>query len=218
MLHAVDGHRREDVMATDRIVQFRDGQTPPTREEIEQLLRNFFSSAALDISWSAGRFYVTLVGKSTFALSGLGHTTQEAGLLALRTSPLGCDERWIEVWSEAWGTDPSASSQRAKDICIITRHADEFTSALADGLVSLIARQWKGDVEGTNPYRDMLLSLLIEIESGAEWSKSEVRAAKPPPVGFGAAFHLTNLVRHRLEAAEGAPFMDILALARRREG
>jgi hypothetical protein len=75
------------------------------------------------------RFYVTLVGSWSHPLRGVAPVSP--GELEWGERPH--DERYIEVVC-------------LEPIDVITRHADDFTNACADGLARVLARGWGGSV------------------------------------------------------------------------
>jgi hypothetical protein len=115
-------------MALDRWVYFR-GEARPTREQLGQLLEDFFGQAG-EVKWDRDRFFVVLVGKPSHPLkrmpgvpSWMAATSEEA------------EKRWIEVWMDE------------KCVDVMTRMSDAFTNALAHGLAELIARFWDGGLQ-----------------------------------------------------------------------
>lgn len=130
-------------MAQDRFVNWKS--KGPTRKETRQVLEDFFSEAATKIEWRKDRFFVHLVGthsNPTKRTKGLSDYPQQPGsplrpgfrpvIMEINTPSEG---RHIEVWLSRTSLD------------IITRHGDEFTNSLAEGLAKLFARLWQGELE-----------------------------------------------------------------------
>jgi len=117
-------------MACDRFVYWKERK--PTQAEVEAVLHNFLGDAALEIKWHGDRFFVLLVGTKTLAFKGLGHPHEKA-FLADNAPPH--HKRYIEVWLDSECLD------------VMTRHGDEFTNAVADGLVAAFVRFWQGQLE-----------------------------------------------------------------------
>lgn len=113
-------------MAYDRFIYFENRK--PTSAEVERILKNFFGDAGKVVRDGA-RWTVSLPGKPTAPLEGI------EGALARAVRD---DARWLEAYHHQ-GKGP--------DLDVITREQDEFVMALADGLVALFARFYKGRVE-----------------------------------------------------------------------
>ena len=110
-------------MALDRFVYFKN-EAPP-REEVQNLLHDFFNEAFIDIIWSGGRFFITLPGQQSDPYKQI-----TGKMRSIQNGP-----RFIEVYI---GDD---------NIDIITRHGDAYTSCIAEGLANVIARAWNGKRE-----------------------------------------------------------------------
>jgi hypothetical protein len=107
-------------VSSDRTAHWTD--TAPTDLEIRTVTENFFGAAAESYRKDGARLYIYLYGRSSSALRSIQGVVQER-------RPT---ERWIEVWF-------------GKEYCsVITRSADEYTSALADGLHALLIQAFKG--------------------------------------------------------------------------
>ncbi len=115
-------------MALDRFVNFKD--RVPTKKEILTTIEDYFGGAAEDIQWGGGRYTITLRGQRSEALRRI------KGVAALSPSE---GERWIEVYLSLRGKD--------KNIDVITRQADPYTNAVAEGYAKLIARFWEGELQ-----------------------------------------------------------------------
>lgn len=113
-------------MSQDRFVKLRD--TPPTVAELQWLLEDFFAGAAESIHWGGDRFFVNLGGQCSDPLRRLGRDRYAPEPFL----------RWLEVW---------CSREDPKTISVITRHGDEYVSALADGIARLLALRWNGTEE-----------------------------------------------------------------------
>lgn len=111
-------------MAQDRFVNWKS--KGPTRKETRQVLEDFFAEAATKIEWRKGRFFVHLVGT---------HSNPTKRMRGLTDCPQQPEGRYIEVWLSRTSLD------------IITRHGDEFTNSLAEGLAKLFSRLWQGELE-----------------------------------------------------------------------
>lgn len=117
-------------MALDRFVYFRRAKKP-TKKELRLVLDDFFGGATTEIKWDRDRFFVTLVGRHTNALRRM----EDVPDFVRREPDPGFEGRHLEVWI---GSDC---------IDVMTRQADEFTNALAEGFAKLVARFWHGDLE-----------------------------------------------------------------------
>jgi len=118
-------------VSADRFIYFKKGTTPPTKDEIESLLRNYFGAAATEIEWRSDRFYVTLHGHPSFPFAEIAPDVPNPYK--------GEDERerWIEVWLD----------RKDGTVDVMTRHMDHYTGALATDLARTIARYWRGRLE-----------------------------------------------------------------------
>jgi hypothetical protein len=110
-------------MACDRFIYWNDDQRP-TKDEIGKILEDYFGAFATEIRWNQDRFVVSLVGDGTSMFNRVSG--------AYRV-PNG--SRWIEVWMEKGSLD------------VITRLADNATSALADELARRLARFYCGRLD-----------------------------------------------------------------------
>lgn len=109
-------------MALDRFVYWK--KRKPTKKEVRAVLTNFLGGVG-SIRWNKDRFFITLPGEQRAALKGF---VRNAGATLN-------DARWIEVWFDSQSLD------------IMTRQADEFTSALASELAKIFARFWEGKLD-----------------------------------------------------------------------
>lgn len=113
-------------MALDRIIRF-DGPGP-SKEHLHLVVQDFFGEGATSsISWHMDRLFVSLNGSCSFPFRRLPGAPQNPFIPG--------DERWIEIWTEGSVVD------------VITRQADPFTNALAQGLAEQVARHWGGVFE-----------------------------------------------------------------------
>lgn len=108
-------------MSQDRFVRFPASR--PTVDEMRCLLEDFFASAAESIKWESDRFFVIIPGPCSDALRRLGRDRYAS-------EPF---DRALEVW---FGRDGVIS--------VITRHADDYVSALADRIAHVIVLRWQG--------------------------------------------------------------------------
>lgn len=116
-------------MAYDRFVNWTDKR--PTRKEVQHVLEDYFAEAATKIAWSKDRFFIDLVGTHTNPLRRMKDAHESA---RLDPEP-GHEGRLIEVWLSKTSLD------------VMTRHGDEFTNRVADGLAKLFARFWQAELE-----------------------------------------------------------------------
>jgi hypothetical protein len=112
-------------MSLDRFVNWKKER--PTKRQVRAVLRDFFSTYH-SIKWDRDRFYIKLPGKPSCAYRSLARTRK----IPLSELPQG---RCIEVHLGKGNLD------------VITRHADEYTNALAQGLAEAFSRFWDGDLE-----------------------------------------------------------------------
>lgn len=117
-------------MALDRFVYWKKNKDKPTKDQVEQVIRDYLGEVMTSLKWEGDRFFVCLVGKTTAPLKSVA--TED--MRRIVTSNDG-EERYIEVW-------PS-------DDCldVMTRRSDEFTNNVADGLAKIFARFWQGRLE-----------------------------------------------------------------------
>lgn len=113
-------------MSLDRFVRFGEGAAP-TKNDVQCLLEDFFGGAAWSIVWNEDRFFVDFAARCSDALRRLGRDFY-------KHEPF---DRTLEVWL----------SPTAPVISVITRHADDYVSALADGIARVVALRWGGEVE-----------------------------------------------------------------------
>jgi hypothetical protein len=114
-------------MAADRFVYF-EGERAPTSAEVQRILENFFNGVG-QLVRDGARWTVRLPGRPCSALAGVD---------GARVRALPDDERWLEVYHQQ-GSQPYVD--------VITRAQDEFVSSLADGLVAVFKRFYRGRVE-----------------------------------------------------------------------
>ena len=107
-------------MALDRFVRFPKGKGPK-KTEVELVVRNYFGDAG-KVEWKQDTLTVLLPGKPTWTLKGI-----EPDMMPRMRN----EERWVEVYGHR------------SQVTITTRRADEFTNALADGLMQIFARYWE---------------------------------------------------------------------------
>ena len=109
-------------MAHDNFVYWTE--TPP-RQEVEQIVENFFGGAAV-FEKKESHWMITLPGSPTHPLEYIVPSVED-GL---------ADERWIEVWFTGYD----------ECIDIATRHQDDFTKALAKRLAERIAAHYQAQL------------------------------------------------------------------------
>lgn len=117
-------------MALDLFVRWKDRK--PTKDQAENVIRNFMGGAELTLEWKSDRFFVRVPGSNSVPYKGLGNKF-EAAMIERYKPPH--DGRCIEVWL---GDD---------SLDVMTREADEFTNALAQGLAECFSRYWGGMLE-----------------------------------------------------------------------
>ncbi len=120
---------KEFHMPRDRVVRFDEESQPRARADLKHLVEDYFGAVAASVEWQEDRFYVTLVGRPSCPARRIDWAPH------LVRRPYDDEVRSIEVWM---GDD---------SIYVMTRMQDDLTSCLADGLVSLIARAWRGTLE-----------------------------------------------------------------------
>ena len=129
-------------MGLDRFVHFP--KKAPSYDDIKHLLEDYVSGLALQIDFGKGRsnnkdtefWTVQLPGVPTFPfrrVEGFESLNFHSG------GTMWPKERWFEVVVTRKG-------KKVTDIDVITRLADEMTSVIAEGLVTLCVRCWKAKV------------------------------------------------------------------------
>jgi hypothetical protein len=134
-------------MGLDRFVRWTT--TVPTVVQLRMLLEDYFGDIAA-VSFENARFVCELNSRDSHAMRRMEHLSQAARDAAQYLTGEG-EVRVIEVFVHDRGrydVEPC--------IDIITRHADEFTNALAEGLMLLCARLWDGrlDIDQCNWLRE----------------------------------------------------------------
>jgi len=116
-------------MASDRFVRWKKN-TKPTKDEVEQVIKDYLGETMTSLKWEGDRFFACLVGKTTAPLKSVA----DEDLRRILTHRDG-EERWMEVW--------------LADDCldVMTRGMDEYTNNVADGLAKIFARFWQGKLE-----------------------------------------------------------------------
>lgn len=116
-----------NVMSCDRFVHWKDNR--PTKDELQFALEDYIGKAG-KVKWSedGGRWTCRLAGNSSFPLQRVLPVDNIFVKAFWAEHPW---ERWFEVF---WGDDY---------ISVITRRADEYTSAVADGFTKLVMRFWQ---------------------------------------------------------------------------
>ena len=118
---------RVKAMALDRIINWQ--KRKPTQKQLGWLLADFVADAG-QVKWIKDRYCVELRARSSPCLRRM------EGVHAGYVVSIRDDVRWIEVWSDQECT------------YVMTRQQDEFTNAIAVGLVEVLARFWEGKIEG----------------------------------------------------------------------
>lgn len=119
-------------MALDRFIRF--DAAAPSPDSVERMLRNFVGEAGTVERKDhpiLHHWVVTLPGKVSAALKGEEwHTPDDER------------ERWLEVFLH-----PPDNFYDHVKVCVLTRQMDDFTHAIADGIVAVLQRYWKGVTE-----------------------------------------------------------------------
>lgn len=102
-------------MSQDRFVTFPTEAARPSVDEMRCLLEDFFAGAEEGIVWNSDRFVVLFTGQCRDPLRRLGR--------------------------DLYASEPF---DRTPVISVITRHADDYVSALADGIARVVALRWQG--------------------------------------------------------------------------
>lgn len=119
-------------MACDRFVYWKGEYGPrPSRDTLGHIIEDYLGGAAKEIKWDKDRFFVTLQGQTSSPF----RRSQRLPLLIDSLCRVTHHDRWIEVWPDGKCCD------------IITRQADEYTSAVADGLQALLLRFYEASEE-----------------------------------------------------------------------
>ena len=114
-------------MAQDRFIYWEDNTKRPSIEELEETLRRYLHCG--DEVERQGD--ITLIA----TLPGTACHVWRPDLDAVEHEMGGAKnrERWFEIYC-----NPDSTYD------VLTRHADEFTNAIADGFAALVARYWGG--------------------------------------------------------------------------
>lgn len=113
-------------MALDRIIRWSPPARAPSTDDLATVARAYTKGLVTSVEWQGGRWYITLPGEAHSAIGrDFLHDPGQA--------------RWIEVWRSDGG----------EEVYVMTRHADEVTNAVAEGLAALVARHWRGEREST---------------------------------------------------------------------
>lgn len=121
-------------MSYDRFIRWQS-ELRPTQAEVLLLIQDYFGEALVSADWKGSRWNVLLHGRKSVAVRNLPGCPPSIRAVAEEEKD---DERFLEVFFD---------EQTANHFSIITRHADEYTGAVAEGLAQLIARLWNGKVE-----------------------------------------------------------------------
>ena len=120
-------------MALDRFVYW-PLTAGPSQSELTLLLEDYFGAAAEGIATEGSRLVVTMRGRTSGALRRVAHAPEAMRVIAQYETDQN-EPRTIEVFMHHHCID------------VITRHADEFTNAVAHGFAALCARVWVGHLE-----------------------------------------------------------------------
>jgi hypothetical protein len=109
-------------MAFDRFVYFKK-KAMPKKADLGKALKAYVAGAGR-VYWERDRFYAVLPGKPSHAVQHKYPMPKE----------IHSSERWVEVW--------------LGDNCVdvMTRCADQYTNAVADGFVKICVDYYKGKV------------------------------------------------------------------------
>jgi hypothetical protein len=121
-------------VSLDRNIRWKRAQDMPPRKALGQVLRDFMGEAGA-VRWHGDRWFMSFESPNSLALGRQSPLVEPMAALLAREPR----ERWIEVWP----------SEKLLVVDVMTRQQDEFTNALAVGIVEVIARWWKGEVETT---------------------------------------------------------------------
>lgn len=123
-------------MSYDRFIEFEvppppDPQWQAVLKLIGEVIEDFFSGAGT-IVWDgdASRWFISLPGEGRWALRRVFPESPRAQA-ASTASPLESRERWIEV---------CVTMGDGLIVDVLTRHADDFTNALATALAKSLLR------------------------------------------------------------------------------
>ena len=122
-------------MPQDRVINWPAStriEDVPCNVKLGRLCRDYARGIASRVRWRKGRWYIDLPGEVRSALHRLSDHPRpyERG-----------EPRWIEVWS--------GGNEDGHSVYVMTRHADDITNAIAEGLAAIIARHWRGEREAT---------------------------------------------------------------------
>ena len=131
-------------MSLDRVIEFPI--LVPSAESVDNVLRNFLGEAGkVEKKSTADRvdptislWEITLQGPFSYSLAsekGSVHWALD------KESKDKCPTRWIEVYLHP------ATKEDPVTIDILTRQMDDYTNAVADGLVKVFNRYWDGTRE-----------------------------------------------------------------------
>lgn len=120
-------------MSLDRILRWRSVRDMPEQAELQAFLEDFFGTRrAGEVRWEemGSRFYITLPGKPKDPFARVPGSGPRKPLQK---------QRWLEVFVCQVGN--------TKYINVLTRQQDDYTHALAEGLVACMTRFWGGEIE-----------------------------------------------------------------------
>ncbi len=116
-------------MAIDRMIYW--GEKRPNNATLEKILHNYVGKAGRT-QWSGGRLFCALVGRNSYPLKGIPGVDPHVEAAKETERHQG---RWIEIYHvEGEPTD------------VMTRFADVFTNAVADGFIMLLTSFYKARI------------------------------------------------------------------------
>lgn len=116
-------------MAYDRFITWPDNSQRPSPEEVEKALRRYIHLGGTVSKRDGSWLDAVLPGEPRYVFKDWADEE------ALKRGGNKGGERWFEVF---------VPTNLTSTYSIITRTADEFTNAVADGFASLVARRWDG--------------------------------------------------------------------------
>ena len=124
-------------MSLDRFIHWPDKSKAPKRDDIDLLCQNYIGTVPhMYLRIEEDRTFIFLGGRCSAALAFQKEVAPgyQAAAEENRRNPQNAQQRFIEVIVD----DDDAT------IDVITRQHDEFTNAVAVGLVEIITRFWQG--------------------------------------------------------------------------
>lgn len=115
-------------MACDRFVELKN---VPTLDQLQLVVEDYFGGLLVDSKTTPGCIHVQIQGTFSHPFQRFDPSVTR-NVMHLEEPPR---ERWIEV------------HLRGHLVNVLTRQQDEVTSAIADGLVRVIDRCWRGTID-----------------------------------------------------------------------